>query len=234
VPGRPVKSGRASADLFPHERLVTVRAPYIHLFFERRGHRTTDRSFFVSKRDGVAGRADPGLGYKRGMDREHALKRLDAPLDASPKDIQRAYKRLGRPLKLQLLRASDVDEKEQLRAELRELVRARDVALGRPSRSDWMAQTRLGFSGRRIVELLEQTDPDGLDRAGACSFFDLAPDASADDLHAAYRVRARALVRHLANSADEASLGGAQEARARLRRIRDRALGDGRAHLGLG
>ncbi len=161
------------------------------------------------------------------MDREHAVKRLDAPLDASPKDIQRAYKRLCRPLKVRLLRATVAEEKEQIRAELRELVQARDAALGRPMRSDWAAQTHLGFSGKRVLDVLSRTEPAQLDRGAACSFFDLAPDASNDDVRAAYRVRSRALVRCLANTHDDTELSTAHEARAKLRLIRDHALGNG-------
>jgi len=155
------------------------------------------------------------------MDREQGLRNLGLPDEAGPRDVQRAYRRHALPLKTQLLTAPRVTLKDRYRAELRELVLARDAALGLPDRATWRAP---GLSGRRVFTALATTPAADLDDRGARSFLGVGPDAGHDEIMAAYRLRARALVRCLANANSDDELRAIRRARAKLRTIRNFAL----------
>ena len=73
------------------------------------------------------------------LTREQALCRLGLPAQAGPGEVRRAYRKQALPLKTQLLTAPRVWLKDRYREELRELVLARDAALGNPDRPGWRA-----------------------------------------------------------------------------------------------
>jgi hypothetical protein len=157
------------------------------------------------------------------MDREQGLRTLGLPADAGPGAIRRAYRRQCLPLKTQLLTAPRVALKDRYRDELRALVLARDAALGLPDRAGWR-RDRPPVPGARIFGALARTQAGELDDRGARVFLGLSPAAGPDEIIAAYRVRARALVRCLANARDDAEMQAIRRARAKLRTIRNFAL----------
>jgi len=157
------------------------------------------------------------------MDRDTGLKALGLSPGAGETEIERAYRVRSLSTKTLLLGSMRAEEKDRHRRELRKLVRVRDVALGRPERRNWRGE-RLGVGGRRLIDLLDRTSPDRLDARMARAFFGLPPDASEDEVRAAYGVRSRALVRAFANAESDEDLAHIRRLRAKLRTIRNFAL----------
>ncbi len=155
------------------------------------------------------------------LTREQGLRNLGLPADAGPGEVRRAYRRQALPLKTQLLTAPRVWLKDRYREELRDLVVARDAALGRPDRTGWRAP---GLAGHRLFRTLAETEAGELDDRGARAFLGVPPAAGRDLVLDAYRVRARALVRCLANARSDDEMLAIRRARAKLRTIRNFAL----------
>jgi hypothetical protein len=157
------------------------------------------------------------------LTREQGLSRLGLPADAGPKEVRRAYRRQALPLKTQLMTAPRVWLKDRYRAELRELVLAREVALGLPDRPDWHGETP-GPDGNGFLSRLASTDAGELDDKGARVFLGLAPAAGRGEVMQAYRLGARALVRCYAAAVTDEEMRAIRRARAKLRTIRNFAL----------
>lgn len=157
------------------------------------------------------------------LNREQGLRNLGLPTDAGPGEVRRAYRRQCLPLKTQLLTAPRVWLKNRYRDELRQLVLARDAALGLPDRPGWRGKLP-GPAGRRLFQNLVLTDAGELDDRGARAFLGLMPVADRVEVLNAYRIRSRALVRCLANAASDDEMQAIRRARAKLRTIRNFAL----------
>ena len=155
------------------------------------------------------------------LSREQGLRDLGLPADAGPGEVRRAYRRQALPLKTQLLTAPRVWLKDRYREELRDLVLARDAALGLPDRSGWKAS---GLAGRRLFRTLVETRAGELDDRGARAFLGVPASGGRDVVMGAYKVRARALVRCLANAKSDDEMQAIRRARAKLRTIRNFAL----------
>jgi hypothetical protein len=156
------------------------------------------------------------------MDREQGLRNLGLPSDAGPGEVRRAYRRRCLPLKTQLLTAPRAWLKDRYREELRELVQARDAALGRPDRTNWRGRPPL--SGSLLYRTLARTEAGELDDRGARQFLGVPPTAGREEVLSAYRLRARALVRCFANARSDDEMRAIRRARAKLRTIRNFAL----------
>lgn len=157
------------------------------------------------------------------LTREQAFSRLGLPPDAGPAQVRRAYRREALPLKTQLMTAPRAWLKNRYRDDLRELVLARDAALGLPDRQGWHGDLP-GPDGRRFLSKLARTEAGELDDRGARAFLGLAPAAGRGEVLQAYRLRARALVRCYASAATDDEMRAIQRARAKLRTIRNFAL----------
>jgi hypothetical protein len=155
------------------------------------------------------------------LTREQALGRLGLPAESGPGEVRRAYRRQALPLKTQLLTAPRVWLKDRYRSDLRDLVLARDVALGLPDRTGWRGA---GLAGQRLFRTLVDTHAGELDDRGARAFLGVPAAGGRDVVLQAYRVRARALVRCLANAASDDEMRAIRRARAKLRTIRNFAL----------
>jgi hypothetical protein len=157
------------------------------------------------------------------LTREQALGQLGLPPDAGPVQVHRAYRRQSLPLKTQLMTAPRVFLKDRYRAELRELVLARDAALGLPDRTSWTGALP-GPEGHRFLTRLARTDAGDLDDQGARAFLGLPAAAGRGEVLQAYRLRARVLVRCFAAAGTEEEMRAIRRARAKLRTIRNFAL----------
>jgi hypothetical protein len=157
------------------------------------------------------------------VDKDQGLRVLGVSPKAGTLEIERAYKTRSRAVKTLLLGAVRAAEKERYRFSLRELVRGRDVALGRRPRDQWQADP-LGVSARRLIDLLHRTEVKRLDPARARAFFGLSPLASRAAVMDTYRIHARALVRAFANADSDEALHAVRRARGKLRTIRNFAL----------
>lgn len=155
------------------------------------------------------------------LTREQGLRDLGLPAHAGPGEVRRAYRRLALPLKTQLLTAPRVWLKDRYREQLRDLVLARDAALGLPDRPGWRAP---GLAGRRLFKTLTTTDAGDLDDRGARAFLGVPPAGGRDVVMNAYKLRSRALVRCFANAASDDEMQAIRRARAKLRTIRNFAL----------
>jgi len=155
------------------------------------------------------------------LTREQGLSQLGLPPDAGAVKVQRAYRRQALPLKTQIMTAPRAWLKDRYREELRDLVLARDAALGLPDRPGWRAP---GLAGRRLFKTLATTDALDLDDKGARAFLGVPPNGGRDLVMGAYRLRARALVRCYANAATDDEMQAIRRARAKLRTIRNFAL----------
>lgn len=155
------------------------------------------------------------------LNREQGLRNLGLPADSGPGEVRRAYRRQALPLKTQLLTAPRVWLKDRYRGELRDLVLARDAALGLPDRPGWRAP---GLAGQRLFRTLATTDALDLDDHGARVFLGVPPAGGRDVVMGAYKLRARALVRCYANARSDDEMRAIQRARAKLRTIRNFAL----------
>jgi curved DNA-binding protein CbpA len=156
------------------------------------------------------------------MDREHGLRNLGLPPDAGPGEVRRAYRKQCLPLKTQLLTAPRAWLKDRYREQLRELVQARDAALGLPDRTGWRARPLM--SGSLLFRTLVRTQAGDLDDRDARRFLGVPPAADREEVMNAYRLRARALVRCLANAKSDEEMRAIRRARAKLRTIRNFAL----------
>jgi hypothetical protein len=157
------------------------------------------------------------------LTREQALGHLGLPADAGPVRIRRAYRRQALPLKTQLMTAPRVWLKNRYREELRDLVLARDAALGAPRRDGWHGDLP-GPERHRFLSKLVRTEAGELDDQGARAFLGLAPAAGRGEVMQAYRLRSRVLVRCYAAAATDDEMRAIRRARAKLRTIRNFAL----------
>ncbi len=155
------------------------------------------------------------------LTREQGLRNLGLPTDAGPGEVRRAYRKQALPLKTQLLTAPRVWLKDRYREELRDLVLAREAALGHPDRGGWSAS---GLAGRRLFRTLLETRAGDLDDQGARAFLGVPPSGGRAAVMGAYKLRARALVRCLANARSDDEMQAIRRARAKLRTIRNFAL----------
>jgi len=157
------------------------------------------------------------------LTRQQGLDQLGLPPDAGPAQIQRAYRRQALPLKTQLMTAPRVWLKDRYREELRDLVLAREAALGHPDRPGWRGDLP-GPDRQRFLVRLELTEAGDLDDRGARAFLGLAPAAGRDEVMKAYRLRSRVLVRCYAAAVTDDEMRAIRRARAKLRTIRNFAL----------
>jgi hypothetical protein len=157
------------------------------------------------------------------MDRDEGLRLLGLAGGAGNAEIDQAYRHRALALKTQILCAERAVLKDQHRESLRQLVLARDAALGRPPRTSW-AMEPLGLSGRRLMRKLSRTEMDKLDDRGARAFLGLSSQAQSTEVRDAYELRRRALIRTFVNAHDDEELAHARRARMKLRTIRNFAL----------
>jgi hypothetical protein len=157
------------------------------------------------------------------LTREQAFGHLGLPPDSGPAQIRRAYRRQALPLKTQIMTAQRVWLKDRYREELRDLVLARDTALGLPDRRGWHGDLP-GPDGHRFLSRLARTEAGDLDDRGARAFLGVAPAAGRGEVMQAYRLGARALVRCYAAAATDDEMRAIRRARAKLRTIRNFAL----------
>jgi hypothetical protein len=157
------------------------------------------------------------------MDRDEGLRLLGLAGGAGSNDVQQAYHYRASALKTQILNAEHTALLDQHRESLRQLVLARDAALGRPERKNWAVEP-LGMSGRRLMRKLIGTQMDNLDDRGARAFLGLSPQAQNAQVRDAYQLRRRVLIRTFVTAHDDEELAHARRARMKLRTIRNFAL----------
>ncbi|HEX5136311.1 MAG TPA: hypothetical protein VFY93_05015 [Planctomycetota bacterium] len=157
------------------------------------------------------------------MTRDQALGHLGLPPDAGPAQVRRAYRRQALPLKTQIMTAPRVWLKDRYREDLRDLVLARDAALGLPDRAGWRGALP-GPDRQRFLVKLELAAAGDLDDRGARAFLGLAAAAGRDEVMQAYRLRSRVLVRCYAAAMTDDEMRAIRRARAKLRTIRNFAL----------
>jgi hypothetical protein len=157
------------------------------------------------------------------MDRDEGLRLLGLAGGAASTDINQAYRDRASALKTQILNAEHTVLLDQHRESLRQLVLARDAALGLPPRRNWAVEP-LGMSGLRLMRKLTGTPMDSLDDRGARAFLGLSPQAQRDQVQAAYQLRRRALIRTFVSADDDEELAHVRRARMKLRTIRNFAL----------
>jgi hypothetical protein len=157
------------------------------------------------------------------MTRDEGLRLLGLAGGAGSTDIQQAYHYRASALKTQILNAERTVLLDQHREGLRQLVRARDAALGLPARRTWTVEP-LGMSGQRLMRKLTSTPMDKLDDRGARAFLGLPPQAQDDQVRDAYQLRRRALIRSFVTAHDDEELAHVRRARMKLRTIRNFAL----------
>jgi len=157
------------------------------------------------------------------MDRDEGLRLLGLAADAGTAEIHQAYSYRSSALKGRILSAERAVLKDQHRATLRQLVLARDAALGLPPRRAWTVEP-LGLSGQRLMRKLINTQMDKLDDRGARAFLGLSPQAQNAQVRDAYQLRKRALIRTFVTAHDDEELAHARRARMKLRTIRNFAL----------
>jgi len=154
------------------------------------------------------------------MNRDQGLRLLGLDAGASPREVQRAYRKRSLPLKTQVLTAPRVALKDRYRDDLRALVEARDAALGRPH----LPPPPVGVNGNRLLERLRRAHLEPVDRDRARAFLGVPADATDAAVWDAYRVCARALVRRLACATDDTEMALIRRSRMKLRTIRNFAL----------
>jgi len=157
------------------------------------------------------------------MNRSTALRLLGVSGKAPAAEIQSIYKQRVTPIKAELLAATRAADVARNRDELRQLVAARDIALGKKPRDDWSGQ-RLSISSGRLIGLLQRTSVDVLDKKVACAFFKLSDQANALEIQEAYGLRMRALIRRFACATEDSEMRTIRRARSKLRTIRNFAL----------
>jgi len=136
--------------------------------------------------------------------------------------ILQAYRLLSQPLKRLVVTATSVDDKDRRRQQLRDLMAARDVALGRP------VQRRaegLAVEWRVALARLEHVGEGAVDRAGALKALELNDMATDERMRTEFRLRYRALTRALGSAESESLMRALREARLKLRRVRAVLLG---------
>ena len=157
------------------------------------------------------------------MERDEALRLLGLAGGDGATEIHRAYAYRSSALKPRILCAERAVFKDQHRESLRQLVLARDAALGLPARRAWTAEP-LGLSGRRLVRKLTSTEMDNLDDQGARAFLGVSSQAQNAQVRDAYQLRRRALIRTFVSAHDDDELAHVRRARMKLRTIRNFAL----------
>jgi hypothetical protein len=157
------------------------------------------------------------------MTRDEGLRLLGLARGATKAEIHEAYHYRASALKTRILNAEHTVLVDQHREGLRQLIRARDAALGLPERRTWTVEP-LGMSGRRLMRKLTSTPMDKLDDRGARAFLGLSPQAPEDQVLDAYQLRRRALIRSFVTAPDDEQLAQVRRARMKLRTIRNFAL----------
>jgi len=157
------------------------------------------------------------------MDHDEGLRLLGLARGAAADEIHEAYRYRATVLKTRILNAERTVLLDQHRESLRQLVLARDAALGLPARRTWKAEP-LGMSGQRLMRKLTKTQMDKLDDRGARAFLGLSPQAENDQVRDAYQLRRRALIRTFVTAHDDEELAHVRRARMKLRTIRNFAL----------
>jgi hypothetical protein len=157
------------------------------------------------------------------MDRDQGLRLLGLAAGAGSAEIHQAYGYRSSALKNQILCAERAVLKDQHRESLRQLVMARDAALGLPPRRSWASEP-LPMSGKRLMRKLIRTQMDSLDDRGARAFLGLSPQAQNDQVRDAYQLRKRVLIRTFVTAHDDEELAHVRRARMKLRTIRNFAL----------
>jgi hypothetical protein len=151
-----------------------------------------------------------------GFTREQALSILGLPSSASRGDVERAYDEHKRPLKRRLVKAPSIQLKNRYRRKLRELVRARDVALGEDSRPADRVR-RLALDEDPLLESLEFEQ---LGPGQAFAILQLPADAAEGEIQRAYTLRYRFLTQQLARARDDRELARLRWARGQLLAVR--------------
>jgi len=157
------------------------------------------------------------------MDRDEGLRLLGLARGVTDAEIHEAYRYRASTLKTRILNAEHTVLLDQHRESLRQLVRARDAALGLSVRRTWTMEP-LGMSGRRLIRKLTGTQMDNLDDRGARAFLGLSPQAEDTQVRDAYQLRRRALIRTFVTAHDDEQLAHVRRARMKLRTIRNFAL----------
>jgi len=157
------------------------------------------------------------------MDRDEGLRLLGLAADAGSAEIHQAYSYRSSATKDRILCAERAVLKDEHCETLRQLVLARDAALGLPPRQAWTAEP-LGLSGQRLMRKIINTQMDQLDDQGARAFLGLSPQAQNAQVRDAYQLRRRALIRTFVAAHDDEELAHARRARMKLRTIRNFAL----------
>jgi len=157
------------------------------------------------------------------MTRDEGLRLLGLARGVTADEIHEAYHYRAATLKTRILNAEHTVLVDQHREGLRQLVRARDAALGLPARRAWTVEP-LGMSGQRLMRKLTNTPMDNLDDRGARAFLGLSPQAQDDQVRDAYQLRRRALIRSFVTAHDDEELAHVRRARMKLRTIRNFAL----------
>lgn len=160
------------------------------------------------------------MGQSGELTRGQALKVLGLPDDAESDEILEVYRSKSQPLKRSLVTASTIGKKNKYRAALRELVLARNAALGRAAPEP----DQLTLRWEPLVARLEKLDPDALTRKERLAVLDLPPGASDTEVQHHFVVRYRVLTRGLGTAHTERALASLQNARAKMRAIRFQLL----------
>ena len=157
------------------------------------------------------------------MNYQTALEVLGLGPGAGPERVVASYRELAAPLKRTLLNSTGAERKRAARDALRKLVCAREVARGRPPPANWRGKS-VGISTETLCTQLADCDPLFLDPTAARQLFGLEPDCTADQVHDAFLVRRRALMRRFARSTIKAEMDAIRDYAARLRLVRDLAM----------
>jgi hypothetical protein len=157
------------------------------------------------------------------MDRDEGLRLLGLAGGAGSAEVHQAYRYRAAALKTRILNAEHTVLLDQHRESLRQMVLARDAALGLPPRRSWAAEP-LGMSGRRLMRKLINTQMDKLDDRGPRALLGLSPPAQNAQVRDAYQLRRRALIRKFVSAHDDEELAHVRRARMKLRTIRNFAL----------
>jgi hypothetical protein len=157
------------------------------------------------------------------MNYRTALEVLGLGPGVGPERVLAVYRELAAPLKRTLLGTFAAERKREARDALRRLVCAREVARGRPPPTNWRGPS-IGISTDALCEQLAEHDPLFLDPPAARALLGLDPDCSVEQVHEAFLIRRRALMRRFARTGVEAEAKLIRDYAARLRLVRDLAM----------
>ena len=157
------------------------------------------------------------------MTQQEGLRSLGLDNGATATEIALAYRSRSLPLKTQILSAPRAMLKERYRDDLRDLVTARQAALGRKLAEGWTGPA-IGINAERLGDALSAIPADGLNAEKARAFLGLPKRATKAQVLAAYSIRARALIRRFAAASDDYELATVRRARLKLRTVRNFAL----------